>query len=181
MRLAKPQPEPESINLMDLQGAKVEPRKRKVVPVWSSSIIFRFCRENGSWADDVIADQQQWCAPKVELQLTRLPWQVLRWMLLLLCLLLAHLVHFTIFCLHLHSQDGAGSCPWHLSSIPHWMSHCPLVFWCQKWEHTSQIRFYLLHWYRNWKLANKVQISIEIVALEAKPLIENVDIDCNNF
>ena len=31
MRLAKPQPEPESINLMDLQGVKIELRKRKVV------------------------------------------------------------------------------------------------------------------------------------------------------
>ena len=33
MRLAKPQPEPKSFNLIALQGAKIEPRKRKVVPV----------------------------------------------------------------------------------------------------------------------------------------------------
>ena len=43
--------------------------------------------------------------------------------------------------------------PQHLSSILLPMSHCPLVFWCQKSKHTSQIRLYLLHWYRNWKLA----------------------------
>ena len=53
-----------------------------------------------------------------------------------------------MICLPLKGPAGS-----HLSSIQHWMSHCPLVFWCQKSKPSSQIRFYLLHWYRNWKLA----------------------------
>ena len=58
-----------------------------------------------------------------------------------------------MICWPLKGPAGQWGARQHLSSIQHWMSHCPLVFWCQKSKPSSQIRFYLLHWYRNWKLA----------------------------